>query len=241
METPMQSRIAAQPVVARSLANSYDTLLDAMTDAGTIFRSAVGAYVENEPENTCWQQAHRIAEQLRKANDLEQVLETTAFPGSALAERMLQALDPLRSLSRLLGDMKRQVTAFAIDSGATDGGDKRMPEYLVADVLDLTNEVCAAVDALIEDLRASVLWSVDARAPQHRRSVSMHENEADRLSMLLLQRILRDEQLDVESKLALAQVVEEIDHVADSAEGIDRELHARRRLRQPSNGAQSSR
>ena len=46
--------------------------------------------------------------------------------------------------------------------------------------------------------------------------------------MQLLKKILADDTLDVELKLPLAPFIEEIDRVADYAEGIDKEFRATR-------------
>jgi hypothetical protein len=72
------------------------------------------------------------------------------------------------------------------------------------------------------------------------RSVSWYENQADRLSMKLLKKLFADESLDLKSQLSLAQLVEEIDRVADQAEGIDLELRASRTAGLPVVGARDS-
>ena len=46
--------------------------------------------------------------------------------------------------------------------------------------------------------------------------------------MQVLRKIFVEDELDIESKLLLAQLVEEMDRVADHAEKIDLDLRARR-------------
>ncbi|MEF8707804.1 MAG: hypothetical protein V5B38_02535 [Candidatus Accumulibacter propinquus] len=123
--------------------------------------------------------------------------------------------------------MKRQITGFAIESGFSGPG-RSVPAYLVPDVQELTDEVCAAVDALVESYRPSMLWWEQPFAVSEEQGVAWYENQADRLSMQLLKKIFADETLDLKMQLSLAQLVEEIDRVADQAEGIDKELRASR-------------
>jgi uncharacterized protein Yka (UPF0111/DUF47 family) len=130
-------------------------------------------------------------------------------------------LAPLTALGRLLRDMKRQITGLAIESGFTLRG-RRVPARLVVDVQELTDEVCAAIDVLVEACRPGRQQGLAADAG--RRGVCWHEAQADRLSMALLRQILADEALDVDARLLLAQFVEEIDRVADQAEAVASEL-----------------
>ena len=97
-------------------------------------------------------------------------------------------------------------------------------QHLVAEVQELTDEVCATVDALVDSYRQRMPWSEQPSTGDQEQSVSWHEGRADRLSMQLLKTILADDAMNVEIKLPLAQFIEEIDRVADQAEGIDKEL-----------------
>lgn len=226
METHMQA--AERPAIARSIEDDLGSYLDAIADATGIFRSAVDAYLQNAPEGACWQQARRITEHMRMLDDMQQRLETEVPARSAYGGLVSDMVDPLAGVSRLLRDMKRQITGFAIESGFVGTG-RRVPEHMVPDVQDLTEEVCAAVDALVESYRPSTLWwehtSLD---DEEENVVKRHESQADRLSMRLIKAILADDALDIEVKLPLAQFVEEIDRVADEAERIDRELRGSR-------------
>lgn len=222
METHLQA--AERPAIARSIEDDLGSYLDAIADATAIFRSAVDAYLQNSPEGACWQQARRITEHLRMLDDMQQRLETEIPVRSTYGGLVSDMVDPLAGVSRLLKDMKRQITGFAIESGFVGTG-RRVPEHLVADVQDLTEEVCAAVDALVESYRPCTLWWEQVSLEEEQENeVKRHESQADRLSMRLIREILGDDSLDIEVKLPLAQFVEEIDRVADEAERIDREL-----------------
>ena len=145
------------------------------------------------------------------------------YKRQALGELVADMVDPLTGVCRLLKDMKRQVTGFAIESGFSGPG-RRVPAHLVAEVQELTDEVCATVDALVDSYRQRMPWSEQPSTGDQEQSVSWHEGRADRLSMQLLKTILADDAMNVEIKLPLAQFIEEIDRVADQAEGIDKEL-----------------
>lgn len=213
--------------MSRSGASDLHRYLDAIDDATTIFRSAVDVYLANGSDGACWQQAKRISEQLRRLDDLQQEIEM-AVPAQPLASGLFaELMDPLTGVSPLLKDMKRQITSFAIESGFSGPG-RRVPSHLVPDVQELADEVCAAVDALVDDCRSSLLSREPAMPGHEKRSVSWYEGQADRLSTQLIKKIFADEVLDVESQLLLAQLIEEIDRVADYAESIDRELRGGR-------------
>ena len=226
METQMH--VAPGPAMSRSGESELDRYLDAIDDATTICRTAVDVYLANGPDGTCWQQAKRISEQLRRLDDMQQEIEM-AVPAQTLVGGLFgELMDPLTGVGRLLKDMKRQITGFAIESGFSGPG-RRVPAHLVPDVQELADEVCAAVDALVDGCRSSMLWEEEPATPAHEeRSVSWYEGQADRLSTQLIKKIFGDEVLDVESQLPLAQLIEEIDRVADYAESIDRELRSGR-------------
>ncbi|TLD47068.1 MAG: hypothetical protein FAZ92_00643 [Accumulibacter sp.] len=216
MET--QVRVAGRSAVSTSIGTTLDGYLDGVADASMIFRSAVDAYLREGSERACWQLARRIADIVRTLDDMQQTLEmrhaaqSPRGVGSAMSE-------PLTGLSRLLKDMKRQITGFAIECGFTRCG-RRVPSPLIADVQELTDEVCAAIDVLVEASRSGPQGWPQPVADADSRTVGWHEARADRLSSALLRRILADEALDVKARLLLAQFVEEIDRLADQAEGV---------------------
>ena len=230
METQVQA--ASRSVTSRSIESDLDSYLDAIADATAIFREAVDAYLNSESEGACWRHAGKLSEHLRLLDDLQQKFETRIHPQSALGNLVCGMIDPLNGVSRLLKDMKRQITGFAIESGFSSPH-RYVPANLVADVQELTDEVCTAVDVLVESYRPSLLWWEQPSSGKAERGVSWYENQADRLSMQILRKIFADDSLDLEVKLPLAQLVEEIDRVADQAEGIDQGLRARFRAGLP--------
>ncbi|MCM8613729.1 hypothetical protein [Accumulibacter sp.] len=220
MET--QLRVAERSAISTSIEYSLDSYLDGVADATMIFRSAVDAHLHDGSEGACWQLARRIADLVRGLEDMQQALEMRPAALAPLEDASGAAtLATLTGLGRLLRDMKRQVTGLAIESGFTRRG-RRVPAHLAVDVQELTDEVCAAIDALVETCRPE--RQQEPAAEEGRRGVGWHEAQADRLSMALLRRILADEALDVDTRLLLAQFVEEIDRVADQAEAVAREL-----------------
>jgi len=237
VETQMQA--AQRTVVARSVEADLDRYLDAIVDATAIFREAVDAYLQNGSDGACWRQAKKLSEHLRTLDDMQQRLETSALPQSALGALVVGMIDPLTGVNRMLKDMKRQITGFAIESGFSGPG-RSVPAYLVAEMQELTDEVCAAVDALVEGCRPPTLCWEQPSSTDAERSASWYESQADRLSMQLLKKIFADESLDIEIKLPLAQLVEEIDRVADQAERIELDLRASRTAGLPLVGARDS-
>jgi hypothetical protein len=148
-------------------------------------------------------------------------------------------IDPLTGVSRLLKDMKRQIAGFAVVPGLSAPG-HRVPAHLVPGIQKLTDEVCIAVDALVEDYRPATRWWKQPPAATGKRGVSWHESQADLLSMQVLKKIFADDTLDLELKLPLARFVEEIDRVADYAEEIDKELRATRMAGQATAGVRDT-
>lgn len=222
MET--QVRVAERSAVSTSIAITLDGYLDGVADASMIFRSAVDAYLREGSERACWQLARRIADIVRTLDDMQQTLEMRHAAQSARGG--VVGFEPLTDLSRLVKDMKRQITGFAIECGFTRCG-RRVPAPLVADVQELTDEVCAAIDALVEASRPGPQGWQQPAADADGRGVGWHEARADRLSTALVRRILADEALEVKARLLLAQFVEEIDRLADQAEGVAGALQTR--------------
>ena len=225
METLIQA--AEMPVVSRSIEGDLDRYLDAVAGATVIFREAVDAALNGGSDGARWRQAERIAEHMRTLDDMQQMLETGVRQPSPLRDLVCEMIDPLTGVSRLLKDMKRQVAGFAVVPRLSAPG-HWVPAHLVPDIRELTDEVCIAVDALVEDYRPATRWWKRPPSAVGERRVSWHESQADLLSMQVLKKIFADDTLDLELKLPLAQFVEEIDRVADYAEEIDKELRATR-------------
>lgn len=218
-----QVHAVQRPAPSGSLASDLDSYLDAVTGATAVFRSAIDAYLQNEPEGACWQQAKRISEHLRMVDDMQQKLETGVPAQSLLGALVADMMDPLTGVSSLLKDMKRQINGFAVESGNSGPG-RHVPERLIPPVQELSDEVCATVNALVESYRPAMRWWEQAPAGDDARRVCWHEGRADRLSMQLLKKIFADDALDLKVQLSLAQLVEEIDRVASLAGRIDKEL-----------------
>lgn len=237
VETLIQT--ADRPAVSRSIEGDLDCYLDAIIGATMIFREAVDATLNGGTDGAGWRQAERITEHMRTLDDMQQKLETGVRQQSPLRDLICEMIDPLTGVSRLLKDMKRQVTGFAVAPGLSAPG-HRVPTHLVPDIRKLTDEVCIAVDALVEDYRPATRWWKRPPAAAGQRRVSWHESQADLLSMQLLKKIFADDTLDLELKLPLAQFVEEIDRVADYAEEIDTELRATRMAGQATAGVRDT-
>jgi len=225
--------------ISRAIESDLEGYLDAIAGATGIFREAVDAYLNTGPDGGCWRQARSIAEHMRTLDDMQQRLETGVRPQSTLGDLVGEMIDPLTGVGRLLKDMKRQVTGFAIESGFSGPG-RRVPGHLVEGMQELADEVCAAVDALVESYRPSMLWWEQPSSVAETRNVAWYESQADRLSMQLLKKIFGDETLELKTQLSLAQLVEEIDRVADQAESIDKALRASRAAALPTTGFRDS-
>jgi hypothetical protein len=236
VETLIQA--AERPVVSRSIEGDLDCYLDAVAGATVIFREAVDATLNGGSDGARWRQAERIAEHMRTLDDMQQKLETGVRQPSLLRDLVCEMIDPLTGVSRLLKDMKRQIAGFAVVPGLSAPG-HRVPAHLVPGIQKLTDEVCIAVDALVEDYRPATRWWKQPPAAGER-GVSWHESQADLLSMQVLKKIFADDTLDLELKLPLARFVEEIDRVADYAEEIDKELRATRMAGQATAGVRDS-
>lgn len=225
VETLIQA--VQRPVASRSVEGHLDGYLDAIADAMVIFREAVDAALNGGSDAARWRQAERIAEHMRMLDDMQQMLETGVHEQSPLRDLVCEMIDPLTGVGRLLKDLKRQVAGFAVVPGLCAPGHV-LPAHLVSDIQDLTEEVCVAVDALVDEYRPATRWWKRPPSAVDERRVSSHESRADLLSMQLLKKIFADDSLDLKSQLGLAQFVEEIDRVADYAEEVDVELRATR-------------
>ncbi|HRF71689.1 MAG TPA: hypothetical protein PL117_02875 [Accumulibacter sp.] len=225
----MDTQFHAVPALAsrRSLENDLDRLLDAATEATAIFRAAVEAYLTAGSESACWSLAQRISTQMCTVDELQQRFATGTRDATFASGTRPGMIEPLNAVTGLLREMRRQITAFAVESGFS-GDAREVPAYLVTDLQELSDAVCAAVDELIEGCRPCMLLWGQPMCVGDDLGVSWYESQADRLSMQLIKQIFADEALDLKVRLHLAQVVEEVDRVADYAERVDRDLRAGR-------------
>ena len=224
----METGISRASQTARSGTGRYDVegYLDAIEGVTSTFRKAIEAYVNSGPNMGCWQYARSMAEQIGLIDDMRQVIEMDVVPKSAAGPLLAEMLNPQTGVGRLLQDMKRQVTGFAIEAGFS-GPDRRVPRSMIAGIHALSDEACAAVRALTEHCRACCLAEQASGDAESEERVAWHESEADRVSTQLVKTILADDTLTVECKLPLTQLVEEIDRVADYAAAIENGFQAR--------------
>ena len=225
----MDTQIHAAPALAsrRALENDLDRLLDAAAEATAIFRAAVDAYLTAGSESACWSLAQRISTQMCTVDELQQRFATGTRDATFASGTRPGMIEPLNAVTGLFREMRRQITAFAVESGFS-GDAREVPAYLVTDLQELSDAVCAAVDELIEGCRPCMLLWGQPMCVGDDLGVSWYESQADRLSMQLIKQIFADDALDLKVKLHLAQVVEEVDRVADYAERVDRDLRAGR-------------
>ena len=214
----VEKTVAATPT-ERDLTRHFE----AIAELTAIFREAVINHLRGGPDGNGWRQARRFAERLRAIEEAVDQMEAREKISPMLVPLLGGSAPVLCGVLRVLREMRRQVTGFAIESGFTDH-ERRVPEYLVPMLQDLTDQVCAAVDALVDTCRPVLLRGAAWAPGDSPNAVSWYESQADRVSMQLLRTIFADEELSLEAKLPLAQVVEEIDSIADCAEDIDREL-----------------
>ena len=226
----MDTQIHAAPALAsrRALENDLDRLLDAAAEATAIFRAAVDAYLTAGSESACWSLAQRISEQMRTVDELQQRGATGMRDATFESGTRPGMIEPLNGMTGLLREMRRQITAFAVESGFSGGAREVVPAYFVTDLQELSDAVCAAVDELIEGCRPCMLLWGQPMCVGDDMGVGWYESQADRLSMQLIKQIFADDALDLKVKLHLAQVVEEVDRVADYAERVDTDLRAGR-------------
>ena len=225
----MDTQFHSAPALAsrRSLENDLDRLLDAAAEATAVFRAAVEAYLTAGSESACWSLAQRISTQMCTVDELQQRFATGTRDATFESGTRPGMIEPLNAVTGLLREMRRQITAFAVESGFS-GDAREVPAYLVTDLQELSDAVCAAVDELIEGCRPCMLLWGQPMCVGGDLGVSWYESQADRLSMQLIKQILADEALELKVRLHLAQVVEEVDRVADYAERVDTDLRAGR-------------
>ncbi|ACV36980.1 hypothetical protein CAP2UW1_3728 [Candidatus Accumulibacter phosphatis] len=227
MNTQMRET-PSRPPVSPSIEGDLDSYLDTTTDATAVFRSAVDVYLQNGAVGACWHQAKLITEHLRTLEDLQARIETGGSSVSALGRPFPAMAELTIGVTRLLKDMRRQITAFAIEAGFSNPG-RRVPSHLLLDMQELSDQVCATVGALVDSYRPSTRWWEQGSAGGTKRYVSRYESQADRLSTQLIKKIFADGTLNLEVQLPLAQLVEEIDRLADHAESIDRNVRTGKR------------
>jgi len=218
----VETEISRASQTARRGTGRYDVegYLDAIEGVTFTFRKAIEAYVNSGPNMGCWQYARSMAEQIGLIDDMRQVITMDVVPKSAAGPLLAEMLNTQTGVGRLLQDMKRQVTGFAIEAGFS-GPDRRVPRSMIAGIHALSDEVCAAVRALVEHCRACCLAEQATGDAESEERVAWYESEADRLSTQMIKTILADDTLTVECKLPLTQLVEEIDRIADYAAAIE--------------------
>lgn len=218
------TRRARVPPIERDL----DSYLDAVEHATSVFREALDGYLQAGPDGTAWRQAKHIADHLRAIDGVQQKLVTRARDLSLQDPLFAGMRNPLLAVGRLLREMKRQITGFAIEAGFTAPG-RRVPDHLVSSMHELADDVCGAVESLVEAYRPCTFWWHRLPGEDEGRGVCWYESLADEHSTQLIRRILADAELSVGAKLPLTQLVEEIDSIADHAAAVDAEMRCLRR------------
>ncbi len=191
----------------KELEAQIDGFLDAVSEAGLLYRQAVASYLAHNLEN--FEASLTSLRRLEnKADDLRRQVENHLYRHSLIPQHRGDVLGLLESIDNVIDQTKESLVIFSVEA-------PRIPEELHAEYIELADVAVAAAEQLVLATRG---FFRDVRTVgDHLHKVYFFEKEADKISEHLKRRIFGTD-LELAVKFHLRNAVVHVDSLADMAE-----------------------
>lgn len=187
-----------------------DHFLDLASNSGLIFIQGMNAYLANNIENFSEHLVQNVDTE-KRADTLRRSIEDLLYRKTLIPESRGDVLELIERMDALLGQFKGVMFRIEIERPEINA--------LFHDNLKALNN-CAvqSVEAMILSLRA--YFRDISQVADHMHKVIFWETESDKASTRLQKAIFGNEQLGLDLKMQLRDLVKHIDAIADHAEDM---------------------
>ena len=193
-----------------ALISEIDEFMDNLAQSALAFKRAVEIFLTDGRSEEFEDKRAQVNSLESRSDDLRRSIERQLYLQTLIPESRGDVLGLLENLDSVLNNFEGTLWGFSIEN-------PRIPEEYHADYKVLTEQVTAAVEALV--LASRAFFRSAEMVGDHMHKVMFYEKEADKVSTKLKRRIF-DSDADLAHKLHLRHFVELIDNIADRSEDV---------------------
>ncbi len=194
----------------RALEGEIDEFMDNLAQAAMAFKRAVEIFLADGRSEEFEEKRAQVNNLESRSDDLRRSIERKLYSQTLIPESRGDVLGLLENLDSVLNNFEGTLWGFSIEN-------PDIPEEYHADFKVLTEQVTAAVDALV--LASRAFFRNAEMVGDHMHKVMFYEKEADKVSTKLKRRVF-DSGIDLAHKWHLRHFVELIDNIADRSEDV---------------------
>ncbi|MGA1598093.1 MAG: DUF47 domain-containing protein [bacterium] len=198
----------------RSVEELIQRLLRSLEDLALHYREAVAEYLDGALE-PCEQRAREVDRLESELDELQRRIQYLLLREALMPDSRDDVLRLLTKLDRIPGQCRHSLKELLLERPPLPA-DFRTP---LLNLLQKTHAsiqaLSATVDALFSDLRS---------VRRHVEEVSRQESEADRVEQELLQRVFRDDALELARQFQYKALLQRIGGISDLAEDVADEV-----------------
>jgi len=194
----------------KRLENQIDAYLDAISQANIVFTEGVKNYLDSDTEKFNDRLIH-IDDLESKADRLRRDIENDLYQHSLIPEHRGDVLGLLETVDELIDLTKETLNQFSVEHPF-------IPGELNARFNELVSLSCHAAEEVV--LASRAFFKNVTAVKNHLHKVYFYEKEADKTGDALKRSIFQHTDLDLSQKMHLRYFTNQIDHLADAAEGV---------------------
>lgn len=187
-----------------------DSFLNMASESGLIFNQGIDAYLTNSIDSFSEHLSH-IVETEKEADVLRRSIEDLLYRKTLIPESRGDVLELIERMDALLGRFKGVMFRIEIERPNIN------PQFH-GGLKSLSNCVIEAVESATLSLRS--YFKDISQATDHIHKVAFWETEADKASTSLQKAIFNNNELGLDLKMQLRDLVRSIDKIADHAEDL---------------------
>ncbi len=192
------------------LISKLDSLLDDISRAALLFRSALDAYLDGNRETFC-EQLERVGKLESEVDDQRREIRHELYTRMLIPESRGDVLSLLENIDNVIDLTKDVLQDFRIESPA-------VPAALVPDFKRLAEASSLAMDQTV--LASRAFFTEVHLIGDYINKTFFYEHEADIIELQIKERIFADDTLDLSGKLQLRDFTIHIASVSDAAESV---------------------
>ncbi len=190
--------------------NEIDSFLNLASESGLIFMQGIDAYLLNDLDTFSEHLSHSV-ETEKEADILRRSIEDLLYRKTLIPESRGDVLELIERMDALLGRFKGMMFRVEIERPNIN------PQFHNG-LKSLAHCVVEAVEAATLSLRA--YFKDISKASDHIHKVAFWETEADKVSTSLQKAVFNNNELGLDLKMQLRDLVRSIDKIADHAEDL---------------------
>lgn len=187
-----------------------DSFLNLASESGLIFMQGIDAYLLNNIDSFSEHLTHSV-ETEKEADTLRRSIEDLLYRKTLIPESRGDVLELIERMDALLGRFKGVMFRIEIERPTINSQFHNGLKSLAHCVIEAVESATLSLRAYFKDI---------SQATDHIHKVAFWETEADKASTSLQKAIFNNNELGLDLKMQLRDLVRSIDKIADHAEDL---------------------